>query len=167
MECRHLVFQEQLGVPTKVRSAELRAQSPGLEPGQANPRSEEQEWHKDSEWLAKGHLLRAKDQNLQLLCCSIFIFPGFSSPWISSASNALCAFVLFSLWNLVKMCGFLSPAAKTRAVQTKQSQKPSRMHRGLCKYYLEVGLYTMVRGKNPKFSLRPKPDLQDSGAVSL
>lgn len=74
---------------------------------------------------------------------------------------------LFSHWNLVKMCGFLSPAAKTRAFQTKQTQKPSRMQSGLRKYYLEVDLCRMVRGKNPKSSLHPKPGLQDAGTATL
>lgn len=59
------MLQEQLRVPTKVRSAAgpgLWAQSPEFESGEANPRSEEQEWHKDIEWLAKGHLIHRQQR---------------------------------------------------------------------------------------------------------
>lgn len=50
-------------MPTKVRSAAgpgLWAQSPESELEEANPRSEEQDWHKDIEGLAKGHLIQGQ-----------------------------------------------------------------------------------------------------------
>lgn len=52
-------------MPTKVRSAAgpvLWAQSPEFESEEASPRSEEQDWHKDIEWLAKGHLLQKRQR---------------------------------------------------------------------------------------------------------
>lgn len=83
---------------------------------------------------------QAKDQNLQVLCCCISIFPGFFSGFtqqimpFSPSATVVCFCAqrrgLFSRWNLVKMCGFLGPAAKTEAVQTKQTQKPSRTQSG-------------------------------------
>lgn len=86
MECRHfLVFQEQLGVPTKVRSAagpELWAQSPELESEEETQGLRSKSGTKT--WIgppkvtsSTGSREQAKNQNLQVLCCCIFIFPGF------------------------------------------------------------------------------------------
>lgn len=89
-------------------------------------------------------------------CVAVFsYFLAFFSPWISSASNALCAFVLFSLWNLVKMCGFLGPAAKTRAVQTKQTQSPPECTVGFINITLSWVCAAWSEGKIPDFLFAP------------
>lgn len=65
-----------------------------------------------------------------------WLFSCFIQQIIMSSTSAtvvcFCAqrWGLFSLWKLVKMCGFLDSGAKTKAIQNKHTQKPSKMQAG-------------------------------------
>lgn len=170
-------------MPTKVRSAPspaLWAQSPELEPGETNPRSEEQEWHKDIEWLIKGHpsIHQAKNQNLQVLCFAVFsyflawlffFFSGFTQQtMLCHRCVLLCSaprspFALESCKKCVVSSALLP---KPGLFKPNKHKSPPEMRSGLWKCYLKVGLCRVVTGENPKSSPHPKPGLQDSGAAT-